>query len=666
MKSFKLTYRLIISIAAFLLPLGIMLFLIISSSLNSIQKYKKELNGIEVLYPAISLMQSVPQYMHFYIDNAVGDSDHFRNYSLDLLNELDDKYSKYYENEVSAVPMWTLFENWEHLSNTKIRNTVQWAYGQLIRDLVSLIAHIGNVSGLITDSEMESAYVIAAAVYELPQVQERLNLVASIIRTVDDGAFTQRRREELRLNLELLVHSDSVRIQKRFDIINSFEIQKTKNQESFEIFLKDCYEKIKYFSEAVENAFDDSDSYTQSVSVLIEAFIDANNAAYRLQSSALDYLQAMITERINSFRLRFIISLIIALLATVFAFTVIIATVKYIRKSTHTIGSVFKQLDHNDLSVQLELTSNDELGVLMKALNDFLDKLNSAFNSFGENANMVSTSAMELSASAQEITTTANEQSANIAEIVKTMESKKDLSVQAADKTVEVAQLASRTQELSQKGANLRDVNEDMMLDIQNQNHKIIENIRNLADMLSRIDESIQLIDSVADRTKIIAFNAALEASSSGEAGARFSVVASEIRRFADSVVESISEIKERISEIQTASQQLISEANDGSRAIEDGYNRMLEQKTVFENIVDVSQNVADRSAQISVLSKQQEITSSQVFSALQEISLGVRQFVSSSTMTLATVEKLNSMSTELKETIAKYHTINRGLHDKQ
>jgi methyl-accepting chemotaxis protein len=661
MKNLKLTYRLIISIAAFLLPLGIMLSLIISSSLSSIQKYQKELNGIEVLHPAISLMQSIPQYMQYYIDNAVGDLDSSRNYSSDLLNELDYKYTKYFGNDASAISLQDFKENWNHLSNTRIRNTVLWAYRQLMQDLTEFIAHAGNISGLITDSDIQGAHIIAAVVYELPQAQQRLNLIASIIRTSDDGAFTQRRREELRLNLELLVHSDSARIQNRFNIIESFEIQNTENHESFKLFLKECYDRIIYFSEAVEYIFDNPGSNIESVPVLIEASILANNAAYRLQSSALDYLQTLITERINSFRVRFIVSLIVALLATVFAFTVIISTVKYIHKSTSTIGSVFKQLDKNDLSVQFELISNDELGVLMKALNDFLDKLNSAFNSFGENAKLVSSSAMELSASAQEITTTANEQSANIAEIVKTMENKKDLSVQAAEKTVEVAQLASRTQELSQRGANLRDVNEDMMLDIQNQNYKIIENIKNLADMLSRIDESIQLIDSIADRTKLIAFNAALEASSSGEAGARFSVVASEIRRFADNVVESISEIKEKISEIQGASMELIAEANIGSRAIEDGYNRMLEQKTVFENIVDVSQTVADRSAQISVLSRQQEMTSSQVFSALQEISLGVNQFVSSSTMTLATVEKLKSMSTDLKDTIGKYHTINRG-----
>ncbi len=61
----------------------------------------------------------------------------------------------------------------------------------------------------------------------------------------------------------------------------------------------------------------------------------------------------------------------------------------------------------------------------------------------------------------------------------------------------------------------------------------------------------MDLINTVADQTKLIAFNAALEASSAGESGKRFSVVASEIRRLADSVTDSTHEIEDRIQEIQ-------------------------------------------------------------------------------------------------------------------
>jgi methyl-accepting chemotaxis protein len=336
-----------------------------------------------------------------------------------------------------------------------------------------------------------------------------------------------------------------------------------------------------------------------------------------------------------------------------------IVTVANIRKSMRNAESIFKSLGNNDISVKVEAFSRDELGEIITALGNFLEQLKRAFESFSHNASLLGASVQDISASTKEITTTANEQSASVAEIVSTMENSKILSEQVATKTDEVVKLASQTQELSLRGAEIRDANEDMMLDIRNQNTKISEEIKNLADMLSRIDESVELIDSIADQTKIIAFNAAIEASSSGEAGAAFAVVASEIRRFADNVVESVVDIKEKISELQSESQALITEADSGSSAIEDGYKRMVEQKKVFENIVDASQNVTIRSQQISSLSKQQELAAAQIFTALKEISLGVNQFVNATASTSATAESLNNMSAELKETLSKYLTKN-------
>ncbi|MDR1838649.1 MAG: methyl-accepting chemotaxis protein [Treponema sp.] len=660
-KNLKLTTRMAISVAAFLLPLGIMLHSVISVSLVSIRKSSKELEGIEVIRPAISLMQSIPQYVRFYVDEADGDIDFTKRYISDLLDELDEKYYKHFGTEAAVVSIRSLSENWEHLSNTRIRNTVLWAYSEMMGDLSKLIVYVGDISGLVTDSEIESAYLVAAAVHELPQVQKRLVSIGNLLRTIEAGAFTQRRRVELQTNLELLVYADNARLQDRFNAVGTIEIEDAEGFESFDLLLKACSDRITYFSEAAEEIINKPEIDLNIVPVLFEISAHANNAAYRLQAASLDRLGILISSRILAYKQRFAGSLAAALVATVFAFTIIILTVNYIRKSTSAFGSIFKRLDENELSVQIEALSRDEMGVLMKALGDFLNKLNAAFVSFNNNANLVSTAAMELSTSAKEITTTANQQSSSVAEIVSTMESNKELSAQAAEKTMEVAQLASQTQELSRRGANLRDINEDMMRDILDQNAKIIEIIRNLADMLSRIDESTQLIDSIADHTKIIAFNAALEASSSGEAGSRFSIVAGEIRRFANNVVESVAEIKEKIMELQEASQSLITEANSGSQAINIGYNRMVEQKEVFENIVNVSQNVANRSQQISNLSKQQEMASAQVFKALKEISLGANQFVSTTAMTSAAVEKLNSISTELKETLSKYQTTDRS-----
>jgi len=314
-----------------------------------------------------------------------------------------------------------------------------------------------------------------------------------------------------------------------------------------------------------------------------------------------------------------------------------------------------------DLTHTIKESGRDEVGSLAHYFNMTLQKLRRDFSLFSQNASKVSVVVYDLSSMGKEIAATANQQSASVAEILSTMESNKNLSQQVASKTGEVAELAEQTEVLSKRGADLHGANESMMADIWKQNSKVTDEIKNLASVLSRICESVQTIDSIADRTKIIAFNAALEASSAGEAGQRFAVVASEIRRFADNVVESVAEIKARIAELQSASGTLVSEADIGSQAIESGYNRMIEQKEVFANIVDTSQNVAIRSQQISNLSHQQELASSQVFKVLQEISAGVKQFVNATSSAASTADNLSGVAHELKETLARYQTGDKG-----
>jgi methyl-accepting chemotaxis protein len=340
-----------------------------------------------------------------------------------------------------------------------------------------------------------------------------------------------------------------------------------------------------------------------------------------------------------------------------FAFLVLILLVIDITRSANSLQRLFTGLEENDLALTLTVRSGDEFGELMTAFNRFLARLREVFKAFTHDANMMVIAVYELSSSAKEITTTANQQSASVSEIVSTMESNKNLSEQMAAKTAEVANLAKQTQDFSRKGVELWGANQEMMEGIRTQNGKIINEIKNLSDMIQRINEAIGIIDGIADQTKLIAFNASLEASSSGEAGARFAVVAAEIRRFADNVVDSTREITQKIEEVQAASQVLIAEADNGSKQIDQGYERMVEQKAVFENIAENSQNVATRSQQISNLSKQQEYASSQILSTLKEISAGVKQFVTSTASTSKIADNLNGMSRGLQETIGKYRT---------
>jgi len=654
-KNLKITKKLSVSAAFFMIPIVIMLITIINFSFTEIAKHKNEMNGISVLRPIISFMQVVPQFVRLSNEASSADLDMTRKHADETLSRLTDEYNRHYGRKMTVVSMNTLIENWEHISTSKNYLQVLWSYRQLMEDLFKLTVYIGDISGLVLDSELESSYLVSAAVHELPQAQVRITGIGNLLMTVTYGSFTLLRRTELVRELELLIYSDNARIHDRFNASKNLGIHSGTTMGDLELQLEICHNNIGFFSEAVVNVLKEQIIDPDNIPSLIDAAINANNSSYRLQKASLDRLEYIVSGRIRSSYIRFAWSILAAGISALAAFLIVFFTIHGIRKSTKTMEKVFKSLDENDLGAKAQILSRDEFGDFTSALNNFLQKLRTAFASFSQNASMVSASMFELSSSAKQISVTANEQSASVAEIVSTMENNKNLSCQTSEKTSVVAELAFRTQELSRRGAELRDFNEGMMLNIRSQNAKITEIIKNLADILSRIDESIQMIDSIADNTKLIAFNATLEASSSGEAGLRFAVVAGEIRRFADNVVESVYEIKEKITDLQDASGKLITEADNGTKAIDEGYNKMVEQKEVFENIVEASQNVVISSQQITNLSKQQEMASVQVFSALKEISTGVNQFVTATKITSETVEKLDKMSAELKEILSTY-----------
>jgi methyl-accepting chemotaxis protein len=665
----KITTKLTISTVAFLAPIALMLYLIISVSNSSVQSAKNELRGTARIKPVIELLHLIPQYIGTAGNRALGDvsalNDGIEQEFSVLVELLKGGPGQEQQADGSANNGTYLaavsYDMLKSIKPDNIEETLK-VHMDITRNMIDILSYIGDTYGLLIDPEINSCYLIDIILDFLPQAQGRCARIENIIRLANfRQTFSGKDKKELETCLALLKEIDYQKSNTVLKTISGLypdspaaaDGSETENILSYlSAYRASIYRLIVILEKVVS-----IDSPERFFPILTEQLSKINENIFPLCNITLGQLDVLLQNRINAFYSRFVRSLSIAILASILAFFIIIMTNISISKSTAHLKILFDSLQNSDLSAVLEVDSRDEFGELMTAFNQFLEKLRAAFVAFSHHASMVSSSVYDLSASAKEISTTANEQSTSVAEIVATMEDNKNLSRQAAIKTEEVAELMEQTQKLSRRGAELRDINQDMMQDIRDQNVKIIEEIMNLADMLNRIDETIGIIDSIADQTKLIAFNASLEASSSGGEGARFAVVAGEIRRFADSVAESTGEIKEKIEELQNASRALIEEANQGSQQIIHGYDRMVEQKTVFENIVEVSENVATRSRQISNLSKQQELASSQIFQALTEISAGVKQFVTATASTSKIADNLNVMSIELQETVNKYRT---------
>jgi methyl-accepting chemotaxis protein len=224
------------------------------------------------------------------------------------------------------------------------------------------------------------------------------------------------------------------------------------------------------------------------------------------------------------------------------------------------------------------------------------------------------------------------------------------IAVEIAEKTGSVANIPSRMEKDIKNGFKLLGLNVNQMEDIKNKNDTVISSIIELGNKIVKIREIIKNINSITNQTKVIAFNAALEAASAGEQGKRFSVVASEVNRLADDIAALTKQIREQVEEIQGSSSTLIISSEESADKIAQGNNLIKELEEVFYEIRLGAEITSSQAKIITVSTQKQQQSSEQINTAITDISKGLSNFILSTRVATSSAEDLTEMIGKLGE----------------
>ena len=249
---------------------------------------------------------------------------------------------------------------------------------------------------------------------------------------------------------------------------------------------------------------------------------------------------------------------------------------------------------------------------------------------------------------AKENAATSQDQSAAVKEIVTTMEDNNNLSDNIKTKIGDVSEIAQTTSDNVSEGVSALQSNVDRLHEIDTANKQTIETIKELGNKIEKVWNIVNLITNITDQTKIIAFNAELEASSAGEAGRNFHIVANEIRRLADGITSGTVEIKQQIKDVQLSSDALILTSEKGTELINQGCQEAESLKIMFEHIKVGSESTANSAVEIDNIIQQQNIASKQIFITLKQIAAGVENFSKATENISKSSEVLKQISTKL------------------
>lgn len=257
---------------------------------------------------------------------------------------------------------------------------------------------------------------------------------------------------------------------------------------------------------------------------------------------------------------------------------------------------------NNDLTLQIAVKSNDEVGAMAQALNSFMNKIRSSIRQVSESALQVDTSVTsvndnigrlngyieDISATTQELSAGMEETSASTEEVTATVEeinkAVQTVSEKAQDGATTAEEINHRAMELRSNFEKAQEASHQVRVQVQEKLEKSLEDSK----AVEKINELANGILSIASQTNLLALNASIEAARAGDAGKGFAVVAGEIGKLAEESTRTVNQMQEINQQVFAAVESLSENAKELMKFVEvnvsGDYDKMLEATADYKN----------------------------------------------------------------------------------
>ncbi|MEZ5429234.1 MAG: methyl-accepting chemotaxis protein [Pyrinomonadaceae bacterium] len=313
-----------------------------------------------------------------------------------------------------------------------------------------------------------------------------------------------------------------------------------------------------------------------------------------------------------------------------------------------------REVAAGDLTVHAEV-SPEITGAIAEAFNQMTKELRSLIKQVKDVTFQVSTSANAINDTTEQLAKGSEAQASQITRTTSAI-SNMALQIQEVSNNASLsAQVAGDSLNNARYGSKAMQDNINAMNGIRKKVQETAKRIKKLGERSQEISQIVQLIDDLSDRTSLLALNASLQATASGEAGKDFGFVAEEVERLAERSNRLTQQIAGLTRTIQVETKEVVASMEETIHEVVVGSTLADKAGSALVEIELVSTRLAELIKSISESAKQQATTAEDISNAMTNISKVTELVNVGSNRAADSVKMLVALSDELRGSVAPF-----------
>lgn len=323
-------------------------------------------------------------------------------------------------------------------------------------------------------------------------------------------------------------------------------------------------------------------------------------------------------------------------------------------------GSIIQLLEQvsnvaqGDLSREV-IVKGDFAGTLADSFNYMISELRRVIGQVQDMSEQVAKTSNSTQSTTTSLVQETQAQTDQVVQVTKAIENMAGSIQRVTENAVLSASVAQQSLNNAKQGTEAVQNTIEGMNRIRGQVQETSKKLKRLGESSQEIGEIVQIIGGISKRTSYLALNAAIQAAEAGAAGHGFSVVAEEIERLAKRSADATKSINNLVKTIQSGANEAISAMEESTREVVDGSHLANQAGKALTEIESVSGRLADLIDSISQASTQQSQSSTAVSSAMAQISAITQRTSDSIKQSNASIQNLATLADELRSSVASF-----------